>query len=105
CFVSGLGRHGQSLLQVSRREGKVALRLAAEPQVIERDEERELVLCPAGHGQAGGEQPRRSIVIALGEPDLPEEVIRKGDGQEVLKMVVPGEVLVAEHLYQVTGTL
>ena len=80
CFVSDLGRHGQALLQVSGRARQVALGLPGQPQVIQRDEDRDPVLCTAGHGQAIGEQPRRGVVVALAEPDLAEEVIHQGDG-------------------------
>jgi hypothetical protein len=98
CFVAGLGRDGQSLLQVSCSVGQVALRLAGQCQVVERDEDGDPVLRPAGHGQAIGEQPRRCTAVCLAEPDLAEEVIREGDGQQLLKVVVPGELPVAELL-------
>jgi len=97
CFVSGFGRQRQSLLQVSRRFGQVALGLAGERQVVERDEQGNGVLRTAGHGQTTGEQPRRGVVISLAELDLSEEVIHQGDGQQVLKPVVPAEVAVAHH--------
>ena len=95
CFVSGLGREGQPFLQVSCRAGQVALGLAAERQIIERDEEGDPVLRTAGHRQAVGEQPRRGAVIALAEPDLAEEVVHQGDAQQVLKPVESGQVVVA----------
>jgi hypothetical protein len=47
-----------------------------------------------------GEQPGRFVVVCLAEPDLAEEVIHVGNGQQLLKAVVPGEVLVAALLHQ-----
>jgi hypothetical protein len=59
CLVSGLGRQGQPLLQVSRRAGQVALSLAAERQVVQRGEGKDPVLCTA---RCSG-QTRRSPAI------------------------------------------
>jgi len=67
--------------------------LGGKRQVIQRDEQGAPVLCTAGNGQAVGEQPRRGVVVAPGQPDLAEEVIHVDEGQLLLKPVVPGEVV------------
>ena len=51
-FVPGLGRLRHSFLQMFRRAGQVALCLAAERQVVERDEDGEPVLRVAGRVRA-----------------------------------------------------
>src|ERR1700722_14814680 len=99
-FVPGFGREGQPFLQVSGGAGQVALRLAAERQVIERGEDRDPVVRTAGNGQGFGEQPRGSVVVGLAEADLAEEIIEEGDANKLLEALVPGEIVVPELLHQ-----
>ena len=75
-LVPGLGRQRQSLLQQSCGVGRVTLRLGAERQVIERDQDGDPVWRAAGRGQAVGEVLCRAVVISLAELDLAEEVLR-----------------------------
>src|SRR5690242_21451676 len=53
-FVPGLGRLRHPFLQAFRRAGQVALCLAAERQVVERDEDGEPVLRAPGRVQGLG---------------------------------------------------
>ena len=76
-----LSRQGQSLRQVFCGAAQIAPSLAAERQVVQRDENGQPLGRPTGGGQALGERPRRDVGISLGEPDLPEEVVYLGDGE------------------------
>jgi len=80
-LVPRLSRQGQSLRQVFCGAAQIAPSLAAERQVVQRDENGQPLGRPTGGGQALGEQPRRGVGISLGEPDLPEEVVYLGDGE------------------------
>jgi hypothetical protein len=79
------------LLQVFRRVGQIALCLAAERQVVERDEDGEPVLRAAGRVQGLGEQLRRAVVICLAESDLAEEIAHERHVQQVLCTLGSGE--------------
>jgi hypothetical protein len=67
--------------------------VAADGQVVERDEDGDPVWRAVGDGQGLGEQPRGRLVIPLGEPDLAEEVVHKGYVQQLLDAVGPGELV------------
>ncbi len=70
-------RDGQSFFQVFGRDGQVALRLAAERQVVKRDEDSDPVARTAAYRQAIGEQPSRRVVIALAERTWPRKLSAK----------------------------
>jgi hypothetical protein len=65
--------------QESRRAGQVFPGLAAERQVIERDQQGEPVGDAAGRVQALAEETGRGVVVTLPERDLAEEVVHEGD--------------------------
>jgi len=46
---------------------------------------------------------RSGVEVALAEPDLAEEVIRVGDGQQLLEPVVPGQVVLRYFVHQGLG--
>jgi hypothetical protein len=65
--------------------------LAAERQIVERDEDGESVGHAAGRGQTVGEQAPCAVVVSLQQPDLPQEVVRLGSRKGVPDALVPCE--------------
>ena len=99
-LVSCLGRQGQPFRQVVCGGVQIAPGLAAERQVIQRDEDGQPVGRPAGRGQALGEQLRRRVGISLAEPGLPEVVVRLGGGLLTLYLLVRSELVILRLIQQ-----
>src|SRR5258708_6190463 len=89
----------------SRGFGQVTLYLAAERQVIERDQDGEPVGGAAGRAQPVGEMPRRALESSLAELDLAEEIVHQRHVQQVLPPLPSGQLAGARFPQLAEGLL